>query len=407
MAEQKQVYLVGVGMGNRDLLTREAEDAVAGAGLLLGVERLLDLFPELDVPKEALTRPRELLEAIRESSAHTIAVLYSGDTGFFSGAKGLLSLLEGEEDLEVEVLPGISSLSYFSARCRRSWQDVFVLSCHGRDEGAVAAVQSHSSTFLLTGGAFRVETLCRMLTEAGLGHLACAGGERLSYPEERLVFGTAAELSRDSFADLSVLLVDNPSPVQPIFQAPGLSDDAFIRGRVPMTKEEVRTLAVSKLRLGRRDTLWDVGAGTGSVSVECALCLSEGRVYAVERRSEACALIGSNRDQFQLSNLYLVEGEAPQVLENLPAPDSVFIGGSAGALRDIVGVALEKNPAVRIVATAITLETLQEALAALRQFRFQDTEVVQVSVSRSSSVGPYHMMRGENPVYLISMEKPL
>jgi precorrin-6Y C5,15-methyltransferase (decarboxylating) len=313
-------------------------------------------------------------------------------------------LLEG---LEVEILPGISSLSYFCARCRIPWQDIFVTSCHGRDEGVVSAVQSHSRTFILTGGALRVEGVCKILSRSGLGALTAWAGERLSYPEERMVTATVEELSRDSFADLAVLLVDNPNPVQPIFQAPGLSDDAFIRGKVPMTKEEVRALVVSKLRLGRRDTIWDVGAGTGSVSVECALCLGEGRVYAVERRSEACALIGSNREQFQLSNLYLVEGEAPQVLQNLPAPDSVFIGGSAGALRDIVGVALEKNPAVRIVATAITLETLQEALAALRQFRFQDTEVVQVSVSRSSSVGPYHMMRVENPVYLISMEKPL
>lgn len=401
----KRVYLIGIGMGNPDLLTREAEEAIRSSELLLGAARLLDGFPELDAARMAMTRPRELERAIRESDAEQISVLYSGDTGFFSGAKGLLALLEGQMD--VEVLPGISSLSCFCARIKRSWQDVFVLSCHGRDEGAAAAVQSHSSTFLLTGGAFRVETVCRSLCEAGLGHLSCAAGERLSYPEERIVFGTVEELSRDSFADLSVLLVDNPAPVQPIFQAPGLSDDAFLRGRVPMTKEEVRALVVSKLRLGRRDTVWDVGAGTGSVSVECALCLSEGRVYAVERRPEAVELIQANRERFQLSNLHIVEGEAPQVLSGLPAPDSVFIGGSSGALRDIVGAALEKNPAVRIVVTAITLETLQGALEAIRCFGFQDTEVVQVTIARSSSVGPYHMMRGENPVYLISMEKPL
>lgn len=400
----KTVTLIGVGMGNRDLLTREAEEAIRAADLLLGAERLLRAFRELDTPMEALIRPRELAQVIRESDAERICVLYSGDTGFYSGAKGLLPLLEG---LDVEVLPGISSLSYLSARCRRSWQDVHVLSCHGRDAGAAAAVQSHEHTFLLTGGAFRVETLCRQLVQAGLGGLTCTAGERLSYPGERIVSGTAEELSRDSFADLSVLLVDNPSPVQPIFQAPGLSDDAFLRGRVPMTKEEVRALILSKLRLGRRDTLWDVGAGTGSVSVEGALCLNEGRVYAVERRAEACALIRSNRDKFQLTNLHLVKGEAPQALEDLPAPDSVFIGGSSGALRDIVGAALEKNSAVRIVVSAITLETLQGALETMRRFGFQDTEVIQVSIARSSAVGPWHMMRAENPVYLISMEKPL
>lgn len=401
---EKKVYLIGVGMGNREQLTGEADQAIRGSGLLLGSERLLRSFADLDLPMEALTRPRELAQVILESEAEQISVLYSGDTGFYSGAKGLLPLLDG---LDVEVLPGISSLSCLCARCRCSWQDVFVLSCHGRTADAAAAVQSHEHTFLLTGGAERVEGLCRKLCQAGLGGLRCTAGERLSYPEERIVTGTVEELSRDSFADLSVLLVDNPTPVQPIFQAPGLSDDAFLRGRVPMTKEEVRALVLSKLRLGRRDTVWDVGAGTGSVSVECALCLSEGQVYAVERRKEACELILSNRAKFQLSNLHLVEGEAPQALRDLSAPDSVFIGGSSGALRDIVGTALEKNSAVRIVVSAITLETLQGALETIRCFGFQDTEVVQISVARSSSVGPYHMMRGENPVYLISMEKPL
>ena len=403
-SEKRRICLVGVGMGNPDLLTREAEEAIFESELLIGAPRLLSLFEGVDARREALTRSAEIAQVIRESEAEHIAVLFSGDTGFYSGAKSLLPLLEG---LEVEVLPGISSLSYFCARCQIPWQGVHVLSCHGWDEGVTAAVQSHSRTFLLTGGAFRVEVLCRTLCQAGLGHLSARAGEWLSYPEERMVEGTVEELSRDSFADLSVLLVDNPNPVQPIFQAPGLPDDAFLRSRVPMTKEEVRALAVSKLRLCSRDTIWDVGAGTGSVSVECALCLSQGRVYAVERRPEACQLIRSNRDQFQLSNLHLVEGEAPQVLSDLPAPDSVFIGGSSGALRDIVGAALAKNPAVRIVASAITLETVQDALSAIRQFGFQDTEIVQVAISRSAPVGSYHMMRGENPVYLISMEKPL
>lgn len=404
MGERKRILLVGVGMGNRDQLTREAEEAIRGSGLLLGSARLLSQFRDLDLPQEALIRPRELAAAIQESEAEQIAVLFSGDPGYFSLARSLLPLLEG---LEVEVLPGVSSLSCLCARLGASWQDVFSLSCHGRDEGVVAAVQSHSRCFVLTGGAFRVETVCKMLTKAGLGQLLATAGERLSYPEERVVTDTVEALSRDSFADLSVLLVENPRPVQRIFQAPGLSDDAFHRGKVPMTKEEVRALVISKLRLCSRDVLWDVGAGTGSVSVEAALCLTEGTVWAVERRAEACELIHRNREQFQLSNLHLVEGEAPQVLHGLCAPDSVFIGGSSGALRDIVGAALEKNPAVRIVCSAITLETLQEALGAIRHFGFQDTEVVQLSVTRSASVGPYHMMRAENPVYLISMEKPL
>lgn len=400
-----KVYLIGAGMGSRSLLTRQAEQAIEESELLLGAQRLLDEFDELDVPKIPLVLSRDIAEAICRFDGEQVSVLLSGDIGFFSGAKNLYPYLK---DFEVISLPGISSLSYFSAKCRKTWQDAHVISCHGRDGGIVAAVQSHPKTFVLTGGSgFKVEQLCQQLVHAGFGHLSAWAGEWLSYPEERILSGTVQQLAEDSFDDLAVLLVENHVPVQPIFQAPGLPDDAFLRGKVPMTKEEVRTLAISRLRLCNQDTVWDVGAGTGSVSVECALCLPEGRVFAVEQKPEACQLIQQNRDKFQAFNLYLVEGQAPNALATLPAPDAVFIGGSSGRLREIIVMALDKNPAVRIVIAAITLETLSAALDVIRFYGFQDTDLIQVSVSRSHSVVHYHMMRAENPVYLISLENPV
>lgn len=397
-----KVYLVGIGMGNPDTLTLGAERIIRESGLLIGADRLLELFADLQIPSLCRTVAREIEAAIRESDANQIAVLLSGDTGFFSGAKGLCERLS---DLDVEVLPGISSLSYFYAKCRTSWQDACVISCHGRDGGIVAAVQSHEKTFVLTGGVFRVNVLCRRLCQAGLGHLKAAAGENLSYPEERIFHSTVEALSGEEFGDLSVLLVENPDPIAPVYQAPGLPDADFMRGNVPMTKEETRALAVSKLRLEKSDIVWDVGAGTGSVSVECALMLPEGQVYAIERNPEGVELIARNREQFGLTNLYVVAGRAPDALLELPAPDRVFVGGSGGALEDIIAVALEKNPEVRIVVAAITLETLQRALSLMERWQFQETELVQLSVSRSRGVGNYHMMKAENPVYLISMEK--
>lgn len=399
-----KVYLIGAGMGNRELLTSQAEQAIEESGLLLGAQRLLDEFGELDVPKRPAVLARDIAEEISRFDGEQVAVLLSGDIGFFSGAKNLYPLLK---DYEVVSIPGISSLSYFSARCEKTWQDAYVISCHGRDGGIVAAVQSHTKTFVLTGGgAFRVERLCAQLEAAGLGNLPAWAGEWLSYPEERIVSATVSQLAKDRFYDLAVLLVENPSPVQPVFQAPGLPDEAFLRGKVPMTKEDVRTLAVSRLHLCKNDVVWDVGAGTGSVSVECALCIPEGTVYAVEKKPEAWELIERNREKFQTSNVRLVRGNAPEALLELPAPDAVFIGGSTGQLKEIIGMALDQNPGVRIVLTAVTLETLAAALEVIRFYGFQDTDITQVSVSKAHSVAAYHMMRAENPIYLISMENP-
>lgn len=398
------VYLIGAGMGNPDLLTGEALEAIQNSDLLLGASRLLEPFQELEMPKLPLVLPREILSALDSSRAERAAVLLSGDIGFFSGAKSLYPLLKHHK---VVSIPGISSLSYFCARCHTTWQDAYILSCHGRDGGIVPAVQSHSKTFVLTGGEhYKVQELCRQLTEAGLGHLSAQAGEWLSYPQERIVSGTVAELAQEQFHDLAVILIENPVPIHPVFQTAGLPDEAFFRGKVPMTKEEVRTLCVSKLRLSSRDIVWDVGAGTGSVSVECALALPEGSVHAVERNPEGVELIEHNRQRFHLTNLFITEGNAPEVLEHLPVPTRVFIGGSGGKLKEIVAAALDKNPAARFVVTAITLETLTETLEVIRHYGFRETELVQVSVSKAHEVGRYHMMKAENPIYLISMEKP-
>ena len=168
-----------------------------------------------------------------------------------------------------------------------------------------------------------------------------------------------------------------------------------------MTKEEVRALAVSKLRIAPDATVWDVGAGTGSVSVECALAAPEGRVFAVERNHEACKLVKRNAARFGASNVFVVGGDAPEVLEGLPAPDCVFVGGSTGRIASIVDAVLDANPQARIVVSAIVLETLSGTLDAFRA-RGIEVEVVSVSIARARRTGSSHMMMANNPVYLVS-----
>ena len=392
-----KVYLIGVGLGNPDTLTLAAQKAIAACPVLVGAPRLLE--PYGDKERVALIAAADIAAFLKSRETGPVGVLLSGDVGFYSGAKNLWPLLE---DCEVETLPGISSLAYFCAKLQTPWQDARMVSAHGRSHNAVGEIQSHETTFLLTGGQTKAEDICKALTDRGLGHVTVSVGENLSYPQERIVTAPAAELARETFADLSVLLARNPSPVRR--GAPGIPDGAFLRGEVPMTKEEVRTVSLSKLRLEDGHVLWDVGAGTGSVSVEGALCIPEGRVFAVEKKPEALDLLAQNKEKFGVPHLELVAGTAPEALEGLPAPDRVFLGGTSGSLEAILRVVFDKNPAARVVVNAITLETLGEAVRVFEAMGLGDVDVVQLAVTRTRSVGRYHMLDGQNPVWIISGE---
>ena len=182
----------------------------------------------------------------------------------------------------------------------------------------------------------------------------------------------------------------------------GISDGEFLRGKAPMTKEEVRTVSLSKLRLSEDSVCYDVGAGTGSVSVEMALRAWMGQVYAIEKKEDALALLKENKKKFAVDNLVIIPGVAPEAMTELPAPTHAFIGGSSGNMQDIINLLLEKNPKVRIVINCITLETVTEAMNAIRDFGLEDVDIVQLAAARSKSIGRYHMMMGENPIYIIS-----
>ena len=297
------------------------------------------------------------------------------------------------------VLPGLSSVQMLSAALGRPWQDWKLVSAHGRACDPVAECMEGKPTFFLTGGSESPATLCAQLAAEGFGKLAAAVGENLGTPEQKVYTGTVGQLAASRFESLSVLLVE--AAQVPSRRTQGLPDEAFARGKVPMTKQEVRAAVLAKLGVQPGELLWDVGAGTGSVSVELALAAPRGRVYAVECDPEACALIRQNKEKFAVRNLTLVEGTAPAALENLPAPDAVFIGGTKGSMAAVVEAALARNPAARICISAIALETLSAAVAALTAHGLQ-AEVCQISVSRAKAAGKLHLLMANNPIFLIT-----
>ena len=396
------ISLIGMGSGCPESLTAQGLAALQGAGLILGAKRLLEHLPAGCTDNcKAVYKPEDILACLTAQPDTDTAVLYSGDTGFYSGAAKLLPLLRAM-GYSVRVLPGLSSVQLLAAAVGRPWQDWKLVSAHGRACDPVAEVLAHPQVFFLTGGGDTPATLCAKLTAAGLGAAHALVGENLGTPDEKIHFGTAQELAGQAFASLSVLLVEHA--VHPERRTPGLPDEAFIRGEVPMTKQEVRAAALAKLAVRPADTLWDVGAGTGSVSVELALAAPQGHVYAVECEPDACALIRRNREKFAAWNLSLIEGRAPAALEALPAPDAVFIGGTKGSMAAVVDTVLAKNANARICIAAIALESLSAAIAALTAHGLS-AEVTQLAVSRTRPAGRLHLLTANNPIFLITGER--
>lgn len=413
------VYLVGIGMGGEEQLTGRALDCLESAQAVMGAQRMLDSVQPIveDKPLLAVYKPSEMVQWLSSFQWEEAALVLSGDTGFYSGAEaaGEAFLREG---WDVEYVPGISSLSYFCARIGKSWQNVRALSRHGRDCDVAANVRRYKRCFILLGGDCGVGDLCRQLVSEGLGHVTVWAGENFSYREERILWEmTPAELIMEDehhpFGSLCCMLVENPQAEegQAYIQGP-LSDEAFIRGNVPMTKERVRRTIIDKLCIGGSAVCYDIGAGTGSVAVEMAREIRSrcglGQVYAIERKREALELIDSNFKKFHgsWSGLHMIEGEAPEALEGLEAPTHAFIGGSGGRFREIAASLLEANPQVRIVAAAITLESLGEILSCMKEYDFEDQELLQLWALPVEPVGSYHMPKAQNPVYIAVMQNP-
>lgn len=388
----KKVTVVGVGMGP-DTITQEGLRAVRQADALIGAPRLLSLFAGGGKPAFAEYLPEPVAKAVRESDCRSFAVLVSGDTGFYSAAEGLCAALA---EYELTLIPGVSSLSCFFARLKRPWQEAALVSCHGRTSNLADTVRRSRLTFVLTGG--NMAQLAQTLSNAGFGYLRVQAGENLGAENERLWTCRADELAKAGAA-LTILLIENPAWDDRVRF--GIPDEEFLRGGVPMTKEEVRAVTMSRLSPRPEAVCWDIGAGTGSVTVELALAAYRGQVYAVDKNEEALHLIRANCRAFHIGNVTPVLGDAPSMLDVLPPPDTAFIGGSGGRLREILAALLHRNPHVRVAVNAIALESTYEALSAFAENGLT-AEAVQISAARCKSAGSLHLLMAQNPVFVIS-----
>lgn len=418
------ISLIGMGMGDQETCIPGAIDAIKKAGLVFGAERLLRSLRLWNIlGEQAKTWPYylagDIVPVIKESQMRKetskneelkVAVVFSGDSGFYSGCEKLYKILKqefSETQIKITVFPGISSVSCMAAKCGVSWQDACIVSIHGRGKREdwqgefLDAVRHNSKTFALVSGAAGIREIGGLFIEYGLEDCAVTVGYQISYPEEKISTINAEECCKIEKEGLYIVFITNPH-VNKRYLAPCHKDEEFTRGTVPMSKEEVREIVVSKLRLTENAVVYDVGSGTGSVAVEIAERSGKIKVFAIEQKEEGIRLIEKNATAFGLANIRPIEGKAPECLMTLPVPTHAFIGGSSGNLKKILDVLYEKNPHMRVVITAVSMETVSEITDVLREYKLMDEEVIQLQVSRSQKAGKYHLMQAENPVFICS-----
>ena len=404
------LQVIGIGPGRPEWLPPAITELVKKCEILIGGSRAIKLFPDFTGHQYTLSGDlASSIEVIRNalSEEKVVGVLVSGDPGFFSFLPRLKKEFPEES---IDVYPGISSLQFAFARAELAWQEATFVSVHGRELSVLPQVITRP-TAVLTGGKNTPQKIAQLYLKRGYNpHISI--GNALAYPEEFWATMDAEHLAQEETMLKNAIIILYPPKEQDTQQSAkqgigcriGIPDEEFLRGKVPMTKAEIRIQVLAKAQISKYDCVVDVGAGTGSISIEAAGLASEGVVYAIEHNLEAQALILANQRKFAVSNLQLLPGAAPEVFGQLPPVDVCIIGGSSGRLSEI----LETIPLVeggRIVITAVTIETVAQGLKLLTDLNYQDIDTVSIQAVRWKAVQTLHMAQALNPIFIISARK--
>jgi precorrin-6Y C5,15-methyltransferase (decarboxylating) len=403
----RPLTVVGIGGDGRAGLSPRALEAVAGARALAGTPRHLAAFPEFGGERIPLGKDVDgaLARLAVAAQAGRCCLLASGDPLFFGvGARAIAALGAAR----VEVLPQPSSIQWAFSRLGLAWEDAALLSLHGRPrDGFLARLRRRAKVACLTDAANSPSALARHMVEHGEAGWTAFVCERLGEPGERVrSFRPEALSSCEDVDPLNVLVLVRDPGWRPPPILPSLADEAFATRHGLLTKREVRVAALAGLRLSEGAVLWDVGAGSGSVSIEAALLAPEGRVFAIERDAEMLAHLRANVRTHGADNVRIVEGEAPAVLAGLAPPDAIFVGGSGGNLTAILAHGLEAlRPGGRLVINTVLMDTLEEA----RRFfaaRSLVPEVTVLSVLRGAPIAASLRLLALDPVHVVAVTKP-
>ena len=403
-----RLTIIGIGPGSAEYFMPAARNRMRGAHTVIAARRILPMLREVCgavetefLPMGKIKDTLEMIDGLLREEKE-VALIVSGDPLMYSLYKTILNQ-EISADWEMEVIPGIGSMQMLGAAFGETMEDARLMSVHGRSRtpGSVAlCVTENPKVFFLCSKEQGPAWLSQIMLDYHLDDVEVFAGANLSYEDQILESGSPAEMAKKEFPSLCVAMIKNPHP-RPVTRPCFLSDEDFERGRTPMTKEEIRVLILHKMKIHPDDVIWDIGAGTGSVSVECARQAPFGQVHSVERDEAAVHLIEKNRDKFELDNLFIYQGDAAERTTDLPVPDKVFIGGSGGKLGEIMKNIAAFDREIRVTVSAVTLETIAEAGEILGNYD-TDYDVIQATVGRGRKIGSYHIMDTNNPVMIFT-----
>jgi precorrin-6Y C5,15-methyltransferase (decarboxylating) len=400
---QEKIYLVGAGIKGWEGFGAKALEVIARGEVLIGAQRHLDIFPDYPGKKMVLGDLSVMLEYLRKTEKR-VTVLASGDPNFFGLSRFLLRNLPKER---IEIFANVTSMQYAFARIKEPWDDAVFVSVHGRGiKSAIDKIIASEKVAVLTDEKSSPGVLAGELIKRGAeGYIAWVC-EDLGMPTEKFTRTDVKGLVELKCSPLNILILIRAwEPTLETWPVMGIADDLFATAKKLITKQEVRAVTLAKLQLQNDLVLWDVGAGSGSISIEAGNLMPNGKVFALERNVQCLGFIRENLRKFSAGNVMLIEACAPEGIDDLPDPDRVFIGGSGGMLEEIID-AVDKRlkPDGMIVLNAVTLDTLTKSVEFLEDHGYS-VEVCCVNVANTRALTEYKMFEAHNPVYIIAAGK--
>jgi precorrin-6Y C5,15-methyltransferase (decarboxylating) len=406
-----KVHIMGVAPDGASSLTSQARRLVSQAELVFGGKRLLQMFPHHPGEKVAIKNNLAEVAALikRNLGRKRMVVLASGDPNFYGIASYLTDKLG--KDI-VDIIPNVSAMQLAFARIRESWEDAVFVSVHSRPiEDIIETVRLNHKVGIFTDDEHTPAAIARVLLEHGVDGYRAYVCQNLGRKDEKVIETDLPGLCQTKSSSLNTLILLRVHPDKPataLCPWLGIPDEEFHQRKPKgglITKQEVRAVSLAKMRLADESVLWDIGAGSGAVSIEASFLVRKGRIYAIEKNDTDVAIIKKNLQKFQAPNIEVVHTFAPDNLGKLPDPTTVFIGGSGGRMEEILDfVSHRLKPGGRIVINVVALENLSAAVDALKARGFVP-DVTLVNIARSTSVIELTRFEALNPVFVVMASK--